>query len=111
MKVYCLTLDLRDDPEAIRAYDDHHKNVWPEVLQSLTDSGILAMQIYRFHNRLFMRIETLDDFTFERKAEMDLANPKVQEWEKLMENYQQALPSSDPDWRWVLMDQVFDFRD
>jgi L-rhamnose mutarotase len=111
MKRYCLTVDLKDDPALIQAYEDYHKQVWPEILQSLTDSGIESMEIYRLHARMFMIIETSDDFSFERKSAMDLANPKVQEWEKMMAKYQQALPWEDPDdpWKWKPMEKVFTF--
>lgn len=111
MKRYCLTVDLKDDPALIKAYEDYHTRVWPEILQSLKDSGILAMQIYRLQTRMFMIIDTSDDFSFEKKAAMDLANPKVQEWEKLMGAYQQALPWENPDdpWKWKPMAKVFDF--
>ena len=59
-----------------------------------------------------MILETSSDFSFEKKSAMDLANPKVQEWEKLMSEYQQALPWENPDdpWKWKLMDIVFDFK-
>ena len=112
MKRYCLTVDLKDDPALIQAYEDHHKKVWPEILQSLTDSGIESMEIYRLQTRMFMIIETTDDFSFERKSTLDLANAKVQEWEKLMANYQQALPWEKPDdpWKWKLMNKVFSFQ-
>jgi L-rhamnose mutarotase len=111
MKRYCLTVDLKDDPALIQAYEDYHKQVWPEILQSLTDSGIESMEIYRLHTRMFMIIETSDDFSFEKKSALDLSNPKVQEWEKLMGKYQQALPWENPDdpWKWKPMDKVFTF--
>ena len=41
---------------------------------------------------------------------MDLENPKVQKWEKLMWNYQQALPQSEKGSKWVLMDKIFDLN-
>lgn len=66
MKRYCLTVDLKDDPALIRAYEDYHRAVWPEILQSLRDSGILQMQIYRLKTRMFMIIETDADFSFEK---------------------------------------------
>ena len=112
MKRYCLTVDLNNDPTLIRSYEEYHKMVWPEILQSLTDSGIIAMQIYRLNTRMFMIIETDDQFSFEKKSSLDLANPKVQEWEKLMANYQQALPWENPDdpWKWKPMEKVFDFQ-
>ena len=113
MSRYCLTVDLKDDPKAIEEYENYHKSVWPEILQSLTDSGILSMQIYRLKTRMFMIIETASDFSFARKAEMDAANEKVQEWEKLMGKFQKSLPWENPDdpWKWKLMDQVFGFND
>ena len=110
MSRYCLTVDLKDDAKAIEQYEAHHKAVWPEVLKSIADSGILSMQIYRLKTRMFMIIETAPDFSFERKAEMDAVNVKVQEWEKLMGQYQQSLPWENPNdpWKWKLMDKVFE---
>lgn len=107
MKKFALVLDLVDDPALIAEYEDYHRQVWPEILQSIRDSGILQMEIYRFANRLFMVIEAEDDFSFEQKAEMDSRNPKVQEWENLMWKYQQALPGSPPGAKWLPAKLVF----
>src|SRR5690606_7600643 len=96
MKRHCLALDLKDDPQLIKEYEEYHQKVWPEVLKSLTDSGIVDMEIYRVGNRMFMIMETDDGFSFDKKARMDAANVKVQEWEDLMWNYQQALPLTKP---------------
>lgn len=109
MKKHYLALDLKDDEALIKKYEDYHKEVWPEVLQSLSDSGIQAMEIYRVGNRLFMTIEVSDDFSFERKAKMDAANGKVQAWEELMWNYQQALPFAKPGQKWLSMEKIFEF--
>jgi L-rhamnose mutarotase len=105
---YCLALDLRNDPQLIAEYEAYHKKVWPEVEASIKNSGILNMQIYRIGNRLFMIMETSDSFSFEAKATADNANPKVQEWETLMWNYQQALPGSKPGEKWKLMNKIFE---
>ncbi|MBW3466752.1 L-rhamnose mutarotase [Arthrospiribacter ruber] len=109
-KRYCLTLDLKNDPELIEAYEKHHQSVWPEILKSLEESGIESMEIYRWENRLFMIMETVDGFSFELKNEMDLKNAKVQEWEELMWKYQNALPGALPGEKWKLMDSIFEFR-
>jgi L-rhamnose mutarotase len=103
----CLTLDLKDDPKVIAEYRRHHEEVWPEVLHSLRDAGILDMEIYLFGNRLFMILDTVDGFTFEAKLKADAANPKVCEWETLMAKYQQALPGSKPGEKWRMMELVF----
>ena len=109
MKRHCLALDLKSDVELIAAYEEYHRNVWPEVLQSLRDSGIQNMEIYRISNRLFMIIEVADDFSFENKAKLDANNTKVQDWEVLMWDYQQALPIAKPGEKWLSMDKIFGF--
>ncbi len=110
MKKYCLALDLKDDVDKINEYKDYHQDIWPEISKSLKDSGILNAEIYNTGNRLFMIIEVDRTFSFEKKLKMDLENPKVQEWEELMWNYQQALPQSEKGSKWVLMDKIFDLN-
>ncbi|KPM46657.1 L-rhamnose mutarotase [Jiulongibacter sediminis] len=107
MKRYCLALDLKDDPDLIAEYEDYHRSIWPEIEASIKESGILDMEIYRIANRLFMIMETEDSFSFERKAKMDEANPKVQQWEQLMWKYQQALAGAKPGEKWQLMEKIF----
>ena len=108
---YCLALDLKDDPELIAEYEDHHRAVWPEVLASIRDSGILDMEIHRAGNRLFMVMEVSDDFSFEAKARADGANPRVQAWEELMWRFQQPLPWAEPGEKWILMERIFKLDD
>ena len=105
----CLALDLKDDHVLIAKYEEYHRNVWPEILESLRDSGITNMEIYRISNRLFMIIETTDDFSFEKKAQMDANNTRVQDWEVLMWDFQQALPMAKPGEKWLPMDKIFEF--
>ena len=107
MKKFCLALDLIDDTEMIAEYENYHQNIWPEVRQSILDSGIINMEIYRVQNRLFMIIEAEDSFSFESKNELDQNNPKVQEWEELMWKFQQQLPHSKAGEKWCLMDRIF----
>jgi len=108
MKRYCLALDLVDDPQLIAEYEAYHRDVWPEIKQSILGSGITNMEIYRLGNRLFMIMETDDSFSFDRKAAMDASNPKVQEWEQLMWKFQQPIPGSKPDEKWRLMERIFE---
>lgn len=105
--MYMLALDLVDDSKLIKEYEEIHKNIWPDIRQSILDAGVVDMQIYRVGNRLSMIMVTDETFSFERKAEMDLANPIVQEWEEKMWKYQQAIPGSTGDSKWVLMDKIF----
>jgi L-rhamnose mutarotase len=104
---YCLTLDLKNDPALIAEYKRYHENVWPEIIESLRRSGIVGMEIYLLGTRMFMIMEVNDDFSFEAKARADKSNPRVQEWEQLMWNFQQALPGANPEEKWLLMERVF----
>jgi len=105
---YCFALDLKDDHNLIEEYEAYHKKVWPEIIDSIKKSGIKHMQIYRTGNRLLMIIDAKDDFSLIRKAQTDRINAKVQEWEKLMWNYQLSLPNAKPGEKWVLMKKIFD---
>ena len=107
MKRYALGLDLVNDPKLIQEYEGYHKAVWPEIKKSIANAGIENMEIYRFGNRLFMLMETAEDFDFSVKAEMDASNAKVQEWEQMMWKYQQAIPGAKEGEKWVLMDKIF----
>ena len=107
MKKYTFALDLKDDPTLIQEYDQHHKNVWPEIVESIRNAGILNMEIHRAGNRLFMIMETEDDFSLEHKALVDQYNPKVQEWETLMWKYQMAIPYAKQGEKWMQMTKIF----
>jgi L-rhamnose mutarotase len=107
---YCFALDLKDDPALIADYERYHApgGVWPEILESIKAAGIEKLDIYRTGNRLFMVMEVNDSFSFEKKAVMDAANPRVQDWEYLMWHYQQSLPWAREGEKWVLMNKIFE---
>lgn len=111
MKRYCLTLDLKNDPELIEQYEAHHRKVWPEILSSIKEGGIENMEIYRFGTRLFMIMGVNEAFSFEKKAEADQNNVKVQEWETLMWKYQQPLQGAAKGEKWMLMNKIFDLNE
>ena len=110
MKKYCLALDLVDDAELIREYENFHKaeNERKPITESIRSAGITNFEIFRTGNRLFTIMETTDDFDPARKAEMDAANPHVQEWEALMWKYQKPLPWAAPGEKWVLMEKIYE---
>jgi L-rhamnose mutarotase len=110
MKKYCLTLELKNDPQLIQQYEEHHREVWPEIIQSIKGSGIISMEIYRLGTRLCMMMEVSDDFSFGKKAETDRNNEKVQQWEELMWTYQQPLAEAANGEKWMLMNKIFELK-
>lgn len=108
---HILLLDLKDDSELIAAYEDWHRKVWPGLLQGIHASGIREMKIFRAGNRLVMWMETAEDFDFSKKATADANDPLVQEWEKLMDQFQQRLPFAAPGQKWVRAESIFSLQE
>src|SRR5271165_4423593 len=104
---FCLTLDLKDDPQLVAEYKRYHEKIWPEITRSIKDSGIEDMEIYLLGTRMFMIMEVNELFSFEAKANADKLNSKVQEWEMLMSTFQKTLPQTKPGEKWLLMERVF----
>jgi len=103
----CFALDLKDNAELIAEYKRYHEKIWPEITESIRNSGIEDMEIYLLGRRMFMIMEVNDKFSLEKKAKADRQNEKVQEWEQLMWKFQQALPEAKPGEKWVRMERIF----
>ncbi|AGH44420.1 L-rhamnose mutarotase [Paraglaciecola psychrophila] len=112
LKTHCLTLELNDDDELIALYEQYHQpgSVWPEVLVSIAGSGIEHMQIYRLGTLLVMVLQVNETFSFEAKALNDKNNPKVQEWERLMERFQKVASQDGETSKWQVMKPIFDLQ-
>lgn len=101
-------LDLKDDVALIAAYEAWHQRVWPEVLEHLQASGITRCSIHRAGNRLFMTVESRTGASTDGSgAEL---TERVQQWEELMDTYQQRLPFAKTGEKWVLMETIFDWQ-
>ena len=107
MKRYCQTLDLYNDPQLIAAYVEEHKHVWAEIKDGIREVGITNMEIYIHHNRLFMIVETVDDFDWEKGFERLATLPRQAEWEAYMSKYQVSKPGQASHEKWQLMDKIF----
>ena len=112
MKVYGLTLDLKENPETIEKYKDYHRNPWPEPLDGLGKVGVTDMKIFLLGTRMFMYMTTTDecdpDVDFPRYVK---ENPKAAEWDELMRTFQQKVPEAREGEWWGRMEMVFDLAD
>ncbi len=111
-KQYCLTLNLKNDQELIRQYEEYHRpgNVWPAVIDNILASGITSMQIYRSGELLIMVMTTTESFSFADKMLLDSQNPKVTEWEHLMERFQRLPDPVAASPKWQPIRNVFDLQ-
>jgi L-rhamnose mutarotase len=107
MKRYCQTLSLKNDPQLIEAYVREHAHVWPEVQAGIKEVGILDMQIYIHENQLFMIVDTVDDFDWERDMNRLATLPRQAEWEAYMDRFQDAGEGKKSNEKWQLMTRIF----
>lgn len=108
MKRYCQTLELRDDPELIEKYVDVHAHVWPEIIEGQHTVGILSMEIYRRGRQLFMIVDTVDDFDWDRDMARLALLPRQAEWEAYVATFQGCDPAAPSAEKWHLMEKIFD---
>ena len=107
MTRHVLAVDLKNDPAIVASYLEHHKRVWPEVLDSLKASGIAGMEIYMLGRRLVMFVDTNGRDLRESFADHQASHPRVAEWEALMKSMQEPPPGSAPGEWWAQMQPVF----
>ena len=108
MKQFALTINLKDDPQLIAKYKEYHQNVWTEVESALQEVGILNMKIWLLGRRMFMLAETIDTFDpntdFPRYLRI---HPRCQEWEDLMDNFQERVSEAQEGEKWAMMEEVY----
>ena len=110
MKRFCQTLELRDDPEMIDKYCEAHAHVWPEIQAGIREVGILDMQIYRLGARLFMIMDTVDDFDFVADNARLASLPRQAEWEAYVAQFQGCDPAAPSTAKWRLMEKIFELE-
>jgi len=112
-KRYCKTLELKDDPELIENYRKVHAAgaVWPEILKGMHEVGILNMEIYLLGNRLFMIMDTVDDFDHDKAMEELATKPKQAEWEAWVARFQQSNSDASAGEKWKLMERIFSMKE
>jgi L-rhamnose mutarotase len=108
MKEFAFTINLKDDPQLIEAYKEYHRNVWPEVLDCLRAIGISKLNIYLLGRRMFMVMEVADDFDPATGfAQLDGMSPRYEEWQRLMDTFQERVPEAKDGEHWALMERIF----
>ncbi len=107
MKRYCQTLTLVANPILIEKYIEAHAHVWPEVIAGQREVGILDMQIYRHGRQLFMIMDTVDDFDFDRDMARLATLPRQAEWEAYVSQFQGCAAGASSAEKWQMMERIF----
>jgi L-rhamnose mutarotase len=108
MKSFAMTLNLKNDPELFVKYAEYHAETWPEVLDGLKSLEISSMKIFLHGRTLFMYLEAPDNFDLERDFPRYMeSSPRAQEWDALMNTFQEPVPAAKEGEWWAPMHQVF----
>ena len=107
MKRYCQTLELVEDEGMIARYVEAHAHVWPEVIEGQREVGIVGMEIWRRGRRLFMIMDTVDGFDFERDMARLAGLPRQAEWEAYVSQFQGCAAGATSAEKWKLMERIF----
>ncbi|KAH8661857.1 hypothetical protein BX600DRAFT_512757 [Xylariales sp. PMI_506] len=101
-------------PEYIDKYKECHAAVWPDVLQQIKACNIVDYSIFHDANSgvLFATFKYIG-YDYAGDMERMRENPKVREWWKMTDGYQESLvpgatssESGEPGW-WKELEEVF----
>ena len=93
-------------PEYVKEYKKTHKNVWPEILEKITNCKIKNYSIFDQGDRLFSFFEYHGNNFKEDTIKMR-NNPKFEEWEKIHEHMFMPLGNKTKDEGWIELEEVF----
>lgn len=79
--------------------------VWPGVIDHIRAQGVEAMEIWQRAERLFMIVETADDFP--RPVDAQSLVAENQRWERLMDRFQLRLEDAAPGEKWSPLERIF----
>jgi L-rhamnose mutarotase len=102
MKRFAFILRLREG--AAEAYEQAHREVWPEMLEMLKSGGICEYSIFRRDNLLFLTFKAVD---FEATMSQFDNHPVNLRWQKTMESFFWAQEGLRPGERFPMMEEVF----
>lgn len=94
-----LTARLRDGADSAETYERYHAAIWPEVLEDGRRSGVLRTSIFRDGNRLFMVMDTVDDFRIEGFGASPV-DGRVAEWQATMDHLLEDQPGMAAGRKW-----------
>lgn len=94
----------------IDGYIDAHRHVWPEIKDGIRSVGIIDMQIYRLERKVFMIMDTTDDFDFIKDNARLSTLTRQAEWEAYVAKFQGCDPTMKSTQKWHLMEKIFELN-
>lgn len=105
---HVFAVNLKDQSGIVETYTRHHRDVWPEVQESLRRVGVEWMEIYLLGHRLVMIVEMRDGLDYRTAFKSHASSSaRVIEWERLMKSLQEPVPEARAGEWWSVMEPVF----
>ena len=93
-------------PDYVKEYKKTHSNVWPEILDRITNCKIKNYSVFAHGDILFSFFEYHGD-NFEEDTKIMRDNKKFQEWEKFHAHMFKPLENKNKDEGWIELEEVF----
>ena len=101
-----LGMIIRLRPGCAETYKAYHREVWPEVLDMLTECNMTNYSIYLKDDVLYGYLEYAGTDLEADRAKI-AAHRKTQEWWAIMEPMQDPIETRKPGEWWAEMEEVF----
>ncbi|MDO7846214.1 L-rhamnose mutarotase [Hymenobacter sp. M29] len=105
-----LTANLVKNPKKQQQYLSHHATQfqkWPEVAQGFCNASFQQLLVFRQGRQLVLVISIPHGASLdELNPKTSLNNPRVDDWNALMKQYQEGLPGTKPGETWVFLKPV-----
>ena len=105
-----LTANQVADPKLQKAYMDYHATQfkkWPEVAQGFCNAGFQQLLVYRNGRQLMLVISTPKGKSLDQlNSKTTQNNPRMLEWNKRMEKYQEGIPGTQKGETWIFFKKL-----
>lgn len=93
-------------PECVNEYEKTHSDVWPEILQKITECNIKNYSVFAQGDRLFSFFEYHGN-NYEEDTIKMRDNKIFEKWEKLHEDMFKPLEGQEFDQGWIELNEIF----
>ncbi|MBC9930591.1 L-rhamnose mutarotase [Chitinophaga qingshengii] len=110
LKEHVFVVNIVPDSVKLKAYLDYHAHIWPEVEAGFKKAGYHNITLYRYDHLLVMTVTVPEGADLAQMGKIaESYDPRCAEWNRLMDTYQQGIPGTAPQQKWVEVKPFYTF--
>lgn len=110
LKEHVFVVNIVPDSLKLKEYLDYHAHIWPEVEAGFKKAGYHNITLYRYDHLLVMTVTVPGGADLGRMGKVaESYDPRCAEWNRLMDTYQQGIPGTAPQEKWVEVKPFYTF--